>query len=191
MATEKVGIYRKWYGAVPIDKFGTPLPKSEWPRQRPFSWAVRWFGSDGKRFSKSIKNRKEAERYAETKQAEVRVGKGDRPRAVALAEFAQMYLDLRGDLAPMTKVEYARTLRLLNEFLGRRMIVRKVTSLDARRFVAWYREREHRGRTPAPATVNKAVRECKRIFREAVACSLMRENPFHEMRQEKVGQRPW
>ena len=191
MATEKVGVYRKWHGRVPTDKSGNPLPKSEWPRERPFRWAVRWFGSDGKRFSKSIKNRREADRYAETKQAEVRVGKGDQPRAITLAEFARMYLDVRGDLAPMTRVEYARTLRCLNEFLGRRMIVSKITFLDARRFIAWYRERRHRGRTPAPATVNKVLRECKRIFREAVACSLIRENPFHEMRQEKVGQRPW
>jgi len=30
--------------------------------------------------------------------------------------------------------------------------------------------------------VNKVLRECKRIFRE---------DPFHEMRQEKVGQRSW
>jgi integrase len=191
MATEKVGTYRKWHGRVPIDSSGTPLPKREWPQVRSFSWAVRWFGSDGKRFSKSFKSRKEAERYAETKQAEVRVGKGDQPRAVTLAEFARMYLDLRGDLAPMTKVEHARTLRLLNEFLGAQMVVSKVTALDARRFVAWYRKREYRGRTPAPATVNRIVRECKRIFREAVACSLTRENPFHEMRQEKIGQRPW
>ena len=191
MATEKVGVYRKYHGAVPTDKSGRPLPKSVWPRERPFRWAARWYGLDGKRFSKSFESRKEADRYAESKQVEVRVGKGDRPRAVALAEFSRMYLDLRGDLAPMTKVEYARTLRLLNEFLGRRMIVSKITSLDARRFIAWYRERRHRSRTPAPATVNKVLRECKRIFREAVACSLMRENPFHEMRQEKVGQRPW
>jgi len=150
MATEKVGVCRKWYGPVPIDKLGMPLPKSEWPQTRSFSWAVRWFGTDGKRFSKSFKNRKEAERYAETKQTEVRVGKGDQPRAITLAGFAWMYLDLRGDLAQMTKVEYARTLRRLNEFLGRRMIVGKITSLDARRFVAWFREHEHRGRTPAP-----------------------------------------
>ena len=71
------------------------------------------------------------------------------------------------------------------------MIVSRVTALDARRFIAWYREREYRGRTPAPATVNRIVRECKRIFREAVACSLIRENPFHEIGQEKIGQRPW
>ena len=60
MATEKVGVYRKYHGAVPNEKSGTPLAKSEWPRARPFSWAVRWFGSDGKRFSKSFKNRREA-----------------------------------------------------------------------------------------------------------------------------------
>ncbi|MHC4984489.1 MAG: tyrosine-type recombinase/integrase, partial [Planctomycetota bacterium] len=191
MATEKVGTYRKYHGAVPVDKSGTPLPKSEWPRLRPFSWAVRWFGSDGKRFSRSFKSRKEAERYAETKQAEVRVGKGDRPRSVTLAEFATMYLNLRGDLAATTKAEHERTLRFSGEFLGRQMIVSKVTPLDARRFVAWYRKREYRGRTPAPATVNRIVRECKRIFREAVTCSLIRDNPFHELRQEKIGQRPW
>ena len=185
MATEKVGIYRKYYGTIPADKSGNPLPKSEWPRERSFSWAVRWFGSDGKRFSKSFKSRKEAERYAETKQVEVRVGKGDRPRAVTLAEFVSMYLDLRGDLALTTKREQERTLRFLNEFLGPGMIVSKITSLDARRFVSWYRERKHRGRTPAPATVNKAVRECKRIFREAVDCSLIRENPFDEFARRR------
>ena len=191
MATEKVGVHRKWRGPVPTDKSGDPLPKSEWPRLRPFSWAARWFGSDGKRFSRSFGSRKEAERFAEAKQLEVRVGKGDRPRAVTLSQFASMYLNLRGDLAVTTRIEHERTLRRLQEFLGKEMIVRKVTSLDARRFVAWYREREHRGRKPAPATVNKVVRECSRIFREAVECSLIHENPFSGIRQEKVAQRPW
>lgn len=191
MATEKVGVYRKYHGAVPVDESGMPLPKSEWPRLRPFRWAVRWFGSDGKRFSKSFTSRKEAERYAETKQAEIRVGKGDRPRAVTLAEFARMYLDLRGDLALSTKIEHKRTLGFLSEFLGRQTLVSKITSLNARRFLARYREREYRGRRPATATVNKALRECRRIFREAVACSLIHENPFQGLRQERVAQRPW
>ena len=31
MATEKVGVYRKYHGTVPTDKVGIPLPKSEWP----------------------------------------------------------------------------------------------------------------------------------------------------------------
>ena len=83
MATEKVGVYRKYHGPVPADKSGNPLPKSEWARTRPFSWAVRWFGADGKRFSGSSRSRKEAMRFAETKRPEVRVGKGD-PKLFAL-----------------------------------------------------------------------------------------------------------
>jgi len=191
MATEKVGVYRKFHGPVPKHKSGNPLPKSEWPRKRPFRWAVRWFGSDGKRYSRSFKSRKEADQFAESTQAAMRIGKGDEPQSITIAEFADMYLDLRGDLAPMTKVEHERTLRLLKEFLGQDKVVSKVSSLDARRFVAWYRGRTHRGRTPAPATVNKVLRECRRIFREAVACSLICENPFSGLRQEKVGQHAW
>lgn len=43
----------------------------------------------------------------------------------------------------------------------------------------------------APATVNNLLRECRRIFREAVDCRLMRENPFHGTRREKVTQSEW
>ena len=76
MATEKVGVYRKYHGTVPSDKSGNPLLKNEWPQYRPFSWAVRWFGSDGKRFSKSFKSRKEAARFAEKKQAQENLQQG-------------------------------------------------------------------------------------------------------------------
>lgn len=155
------------------------------------SLGVRWYGSDGKRYSRSFKSRKEADRFAEARQAETRVGRGDQPRAVTLAEFAKMYLELRGDLAAMTKVEHERTLRLLKEFLGSRKILAKITPLDARRFITWYRQRRYHGRKPAPATVNKLVRESQRIFREAVDCSLIRENPFAGVRQAKVGQSGW
>ena len=30
MATEKVGVYKKWHGATPTDNHGNPLPKNEW-----------------------------------------------------------------------------------------------------------------------------------------------------------------
>ena len=114
----QVGIYRKYHGAIPIDKSGIPVLKTEWPRKRSFRWAVRWYGSDGKRYSRSFKSRKEANRFAQERQAAVRVGKGDQPHAVALVEFARMYLDLRGDLAPMTRIEQERSLRFMTECLG-------------------------------------------------------------------------
>ena len=83
-----------------------------------------------------------------------------------------MYLDLRGDLAPTSQLGQVRTLRFLKEHLGEKKIVSRITPLNARRFIAWYRERKYRGCTPASATVAKVVRECRRVFREAVACSL-------------------
>lgn len=191
MATEKVGVYKKWHGAVPTNQSDQPLPRSEWSRKRPFRWAVRWFGSDGKRYSRSFESRKEATKYAESRQAAIRVGRADEPREVTLPEFTKMYLGLRGDLAPSTKLEHERTLRFLQVQLGEEKIVSKITPLDARRFLTSYREREYRGRKPATATVNKALRECRRIFREAAACSLIHENPFQGLRQEKIAQRPW
>jgi len=42
MATEKVGVYRKWHGPVPTGKLGQQMPKDEWPRLRPFSPKFRW-----------------------------------------------------------------------------------------------------------------------------------------------------
>lgn len=107
----------------------------------------------------------------------------------ALVDFAKRYLEISEDIAAMTKIEHDRSLRLLKEFFGKQKRIGKITPLDARRFVTWYRQREYRGRTPAAAMVNKVVRECQRIFRETVACSLVRENSFHGLRQEKVGER--
>ena len=43
MGTTKVGIYRSYYGPVPVDQAGQPLPKSQWLNKRPFSWVVRWY----------------------------------------------------------------------------------------------------------------------------------------------------
>lgn len=191
MATSKVSIFRKWHGKVPTDTNGQPLPQREWPRKRPHRWAVRWFGSNGKRYSRSFESRKEAERFAEQKQSEVREGTADEPESVTLKEFTRMYLSLRGDITAGTRVEHRRALAFLAQHFGKTKPIGNVSPLDARRFVSWYRQRTYRGRTPAPATVNKLVRECRRIFREAVECALIRSNPFDGIRQEKVGQIGW
>jgi len=58
MATSKVGVFRKWHGKVPTDERGEALPKSDWARKRPYRWAVRWFGDEGTRYSRSFQTRK-------------------------------------------------------------------------------------------------------------------------------------
>jgi hypothetical protein len=100
MATEKVTIYRKYRGAVPKDQSGRRLPKAEWPKKRPFRWAVRWFGLNGARYSRSFRTRKEAERFQEKRQAEVRRARSDPLPAITLEDFALEHAQvMRGQVA--------------------------------------------------------------------------------------------
>ena len=191
MATEKVGIYRNYYGPVPRDSSGKPLRRSQWPRKRAHSWVVRWFGTDGQRYSKSFKTRKEANDFAEQRQSDIRQGEADVPARVPLRGFGEMYLKIRTDLTARTRREHARTLRFLQDQLGEDRAISKITPVDARHFISWYRQRTRKGTPVSAATVNKVLRECRRIFREAVDCRFIRSNPFQGMRQEKVGQTEW
>ena len=191
MATTKVGIYRSYHGPIPQDSSGQPLPKSEWPNKRPHSWVLRWFGFDGQRYSRSCRTRKEAERFAEEKQKDVRSGKPDEPKKVTLKEFGEMYLRVRTDLSERTLQEHKRTVRYLREQLGDHCPLFRVTPLDARRFLAWYRKRTVQETTVASSTVNKVLRECRRFFREAVDCQFIKSNPFDGIRATKVAEVPW
>lgn len=187
MAIERVGIYRSYYGPIPKDRSGKPLPKSKWPAKRAHSWVVRWHGSNGERYSRSCRTRKEAERIAEGIQADVHEGKADKPEKMTLGNFAEMYMSIRTGLTKRTRAEHDRTLRFLCDRLGADRLIQKITPVDARRFLSWYGSRKVKRRRIATATVNKTLRECRRIFREAVDCQLIRFNPFEGIRQERVG----
>ncbi|UCC29329.1 MAG: site-specific integrase [Phycisphaerales bacterium] len=191
MAIERVGIYRSYYGPIPKDRLGKPLPRSKWPAKRTHSWVVRWHGSNGERYSRSRRTRKEAERVAGSIQADVHEGKADKPEKMTLQEFADMYMSIRTGLTERTRAEHDRTLRFPCDRLGADCLIQKITPVDARRFLSWYGSRKVKGKRIVAATVNKTLRECRRIFREAVDCQLIRLSPFEGMRQERVGETPW
>ena len=165
MATEKVGIYRKYHGPIPKDKSGQPLPKNDWPKKRAFRWAVRWFGTEGKRYSKSFKTRKETERFAETKQPDVRSGKANPPPKITLKYYYDEHRKLmRGNLAASTLQMHLRTLRLLADHAGWNFQIRKVRPRDIEGF------RATRLKTGiSPSSANREVRTLKRLFNVAIA----------------------
>jgi integrase len=115
----------------------------------------------------------------------------DPPEALELKEFARMYIEIRGDLKASSLYEHRRTLRCLQEYFGPERLIGCISPLDARKFLAWFRKRETKGHPLAPGTTNKLIRECRRIFREAVDCELIYKNPFAGIRQEKIGQADW
>ena len=164
MATEKVGIYRKYHGPVPKTKSGRPLPKSDWPKKRSFRWAVRWFGSDGKRYSKSHKTRKEAERFAESKQSDVRSGKVDPPQKISLNHYYKEHPKLmKGSIASRTLSMQLTALRLLADHVGWNTKLKQVKSKDVEEFRA---ARLEYGISPASA--NRELRTLRRLFNLAI-----------------------
>lgn len=159
MATEKIGIYRNYYGPVPKDSSGKPLPKSYWPRKRAYSWVVRWFGTDEQRYSRSFKTRKEANRFAETKQSDVKNGRVDAPANIGLKEFAEEHANLmKGQIAEKTLREDGRVLRYLLEIVGNRALA-KISAQHAEMYV---NRRSETG--VSPSTINKEIRILRRIF---------------------------
>lgn len=187
MATEKVGVYRKWHGPPPVDAAGKPLPQREWPEKRPFSWSARWFGLDGKRYSKSFNTRKEAERFAETKQQDVRQGKGDPPVRMTLREFYWEHKKLmQGKVAPTTLHMQLATLALLAESVGWQREVTRLTTRDIEQFSAT------RATTGNEAiTVNKEVKTLKRLFNLAISRGYLAtgSNPAIGVPMAKVGKK--
>ncbi len=189
MATEKVGIYRKYHGPVPVDASGQPVPSSEWPRKRAFRWAVRWFGVNGARYSKSFATRKEAERFAEHTQSDVRQGKGDPPPSITLEAFAREHEKImRGQVAPKTLDDQVRALRMFAEHVSRNTLLRSVRPRDAESYVA-----ARLAAGARVATVNKDIRTLKRVFNLAIeprGYLVTGQNPFARIKQRKQSVKP-
>lgn len=187
MATERVGVYRKWHGPVPVNGAGRPLPRSEWPDKRPCAWAVRWFGNDGKRYSRSFDTRKEAERFAEAKQQDVRQGKADPPKRITLRQFYWEHKKLmQAKVAANTLHMQLATLALLGKALGWDRELRRLTARDIEEFSAI---RAATGNEPI--TVNKEVKTLRRLFNLAIIRGHLSKgcNPTEGVPLAKIGQK--
>ena len=127
-------------------------------------WAVRWFNVEGKRFSKSFKTRKEAEHYAQKKQADLRNGKSGPVSTASIRDFFQEHRELmRTNLARSTLHLHLATIELLARNVGCHRPLRKVTAKDIERFRA---ERMKAG--IGPASANKEVKTPRPVFNLAI-----------------------
>ena len=185
--TTKVGIYRSYYGPVPTDSSGKPLPKEEWPKKRSHSWVARWYGTDGQRYSRSFKIRKEAERFYESKQQEVRVGQADPPPSITIKAFAAEHGKVMvGQIARASLADQKRALEFLIDHVGQDVPLHKIKPRDAETFVA---SRLRSG--VAIGTVNKDIRTLKRIFNLAITPrGYLNQNPFASIKQRKQSSKP-
>jgi hypothetical protein len=185
MATEKVGVYRKYHGPIPTDAAGNPLAKSEWPSKRKCCWVARWFGTNGNRHSRSFDTRKEAERFAETKQAEVRQGNGDPPKGCTIREFWKEHRKLMKDtVRDSTLHMQLTTMAMLANQIGWDGDLRRVTSKD----IESYRSTRLEDGI-GTATANKEVKLLRRLFQLAILRRHVSLNPCVGVALTKVGRK--
>jgi integrase len=177
-------VYRSYYGPIPTDSSGQPLLKSQWPQKRDHSWVVRWFGLEGNRYSKSFDSRKEAEWFAETKQAEVREEKADPPDDISLDEFIVEHKRvMRGQVSPCYLYDQLRALQAFKKHLPPNIQLRDIKPRHAESFVA---ARLDSG--VKVASVNKDIRTLKRVFGLAIeprGYLLPHQNAFARIKQRK------
>ena len=188
MATEKVGVYRRWLEPVPREN-GRPVPKSRWPKRRRHSWTVRWYGTTGKRYSKDFKTRKEADRYARGLQTQVDRGKPDKPRKLALHDFiCEHEKVMLGQVAYATLYDQVRALRLFEKYIGGSTWLQRILPSQAEGFVA---ARIESGVTVG--TVNKDIRTLRHVFdlaTEPRGYLLEEQNPFLKIKERKKAEKP-
>jgi len=189
MAIEKVGIYRKWLESVPKGKNGKPIPESEWPRKRRHRWIARWYGTNGKRYGKVFKTRKEAQKYASELQKRVCLGKADKPKKVTLHEFCLEHKEvMKGQVAYGTIQEHIRALKFFENYIGGSIMLSKIQPRNAEAFIA------HRLASGCcPATANKDIGTLHRIFNLAVeprGYLAEGQNPFAKLKKRKMAENP-
>lgn len=188
MATEKIGIYRRWLEKVP-EKNGKPVQKSEWSKCRKHSWAVRWYGSKGKRYSRNFKTRKLAEQFARKLQEDVNQGKADRPEKITLSAFAKEHKKvMAGQVAYATLYGQIRALRFFGKFIGGSVLLSNIKPRDAEAFIA----RRLKSGLAIP-TANKDIRTLRRVFNLAIdPRGYLQEgrNPFSKIKERKKSQKP-
>ncbi len=184
MAVEKVGIYRKWLEPVP-NRNGKPIPRSEWPKRRRHRWIIRWCGTNNKKYGKVFHTRKEAERYALELQAQVNLGRADRPRKVTIHEFIGEHEEvMKGQVAYATLRDHVRALRFFEKFIGGSFLLSKIKPRHAEAFIAY-----RLSTVPSVATVNKDIRTLKRIFNIAIeprGYLAEGQNPFAKIKERKI-----
>ena len=149
----------------------------------------KWYGSEGKQYSKSFKSRKEASQYAKKRQRKVDKGQRDRPKKTTLAQFTDEHRRvMAGRIAHTTLKHQVRMQNMLSKHVGSGRVLSRISPREAESFVA---SRVSLGR--AVATVNKDMRTLKGIFNIAVEPRGHLEegcNPFAKIRPRRFAPKP-
>ena len=153
-------------------------------------WTLRWYGSDGRRYSESIgtvgeltKNAAESRRREKEAQFNAGQVSRDKPKDITLAAFITFDLDAtRHDLKrnSLEGIRHAGSHAV--GALGGEKKIASITQADIGRIKTHIIDK----RGCSPATLAKTLRTLKAMFNRAIDYGFLRDNPFARVRMPKT-----
>jgi len=170
-------------------------------------WCLRWFGSDGRQRGESIgrvdgphklsHRQAELKRFQKEHEINRHPGRRDISRDYTLESFLADYISSRTpELAPGTLELHKLTAKYLLEYFGKGRRIIQITKADARAFKTALAKgelanRNRRGKTPRPATVERSIREARTMFGQALQDDLILSNPFNRLSKTIRVKKDW
>jgi len=169
-------------------------------------WVIRWFGTDGKRYGKTLGrvdqlSERQAEKLRRQKETELETnpGRRDVSRSPELGEFLHgYYADRRTELVPGTLELHQQTGRYLIGHFGEHRRLDSITRPEARAFktalangeIAHVNKRKKNG-PMAATTVDQHIRHARKFFNHALDDDLITFNPFDRIAQNDPVEKDW
>ena len=165
-------------------------------------WLARWYGEydvrTGKqrRYSKSFKLRKDAELFAEQKKAEFQVGMPLDQKDITLGQLCQKFMTNQPKpLSKSSRRGYTETIARLQNHFAPTVSVRKICVEDAEEFISCLEPYDPRyiakNKTLSDSSIDKHLREAKKIFSTAQKWGYIKTNPFKNISLGTIRKREW
>jgi len=162
-------------------------------------WRVRWFGrldpktGKQKRYSKTFKLRKDAERFVKIKEKEFEIGTRRDASTSTLKQYAEQWLrnkTINDNLRPATVLLYELTLRRLYSHFGTDILIRKIDIQAAKTFYAELKPMDNK-ESLGSWSRQRVLRQCKTLFKEAFEDGIISSNPFDKIKRSNCTPSEW
>lgn len=163
-------------------------------------WRVRWYGrydpktGRQKRYSKTFKLKKDAERFQSKKKNELDKGTPRDQSNETLKEYTERWLrdkTINDNLRPATVLLYELTLKRLYNHFGTDVLMRRIDRRAAKTFLAKLKPIDNGKDSLGEWSRHRVLRHCKTLFKEASQDGVISGNPFDKMKRPKCTPSEW
>lgn len=163
------------------------------------SYVVRWWGefdpqkNRARRYSRSFLLKRAAEAFQREKESQFQSGlQRDKIKDISLSDFFKIWREIRHPkMRISTQTGYENTIRRLLTFFGHDTYIRIITPLGADRFIAGMALLKNDKKDISIWSRNRALRDCKTIFKWAAEKNFILSNPFTKIEPTKAISQNW